>query len=70
MVASPLVAGALLWLSNRKDVMGEDRNGPVANTFGSLGLALLIAMAGYTAFKSIPDNIGKIRASQSVPAEK
>ena len=69
-VASPLVAGALLWLSNRKDVMGEDRNGPVANIFGSLGLAVLIAMAGYTAFKSIPDNIEKIRASQTVPAER
>ena len=69
-VASPLVAGALLWLSNRKDVMGEDRNGPVANTFGSLGLAVLIAVAGYTAFKSIPDNIEKIKASQTVPAER
>src|SRR5690606_1567823 len=26
-IASPLVAGVLLWLCNRRDVMGEQRNG-------------------------------------------
>ena len=54
-VASPLVAGTLIWLTNRRDVMGENTNGPVANAIAGLGLVMLVAMAGYTAFVKIPD---------------
>lgn len=48
-IVSPLMAAALLWLTNRTDVMGEHRNRVIVNVFASLGLLLLLAMAGYTA---------------------
>lgn len=48
-IASPLVAGVLLWLCNRRDVMGDDRNGWGLNLLGVLGVVTLIAMAIYTA---------------------
>ncbi len=48
-IASPLAAGALLWLTNRRDVMGEERNGPLLNILGGLGFLILLAMAWRTA---------------------
>lgn len=55
-IASPLVAAVLLWLCNRRDVMGEDRNGWGLNLLGASGLLTLIAMAIYTAvYKVWPD---------------
>jgi manganese transport protein len=48
-IASPLVAAVLLWLCNRRDVMGDDRNGWGLNLLGVFGLLTLIAMAMYTA---------------------
>jgi len=48
-------AGALLWLTNRRDIMGEQRNGWVMNLAATLGFLLLLAMAWYTAaFKVWP----------------
>ena len=41
-VASPLIAGSLLWLTNIKQLMGNERNGPVLNLLGVLGLLLLL----------------------------
>jgi Mn2+/Fe2+ NRAMP family transporter len=52
-IASPLVAAVLLWLCNRRDVMGEDRNGWGSNVLGGLGLATLLAMATYTATNKV-----------------
>ncbi len=63
-IASPLVAGALLWLCNRKDVVGEDTNGFVTNFFGGIGFVLLLGMAFYTATVVY----GKLTSKQS--AEK
>ncbi len=48
-IAGPLMAGVLLWLCNRKDLMGEDRNSPLMNALGGVGFVLLLAMAWYTA---------------------
>lgn len=48
-VAAPLMAGALLWLCNSRDIMGEHRNGPVVNFLAGVGFLLLLAMAWYTA---------------------
>tara|TARA_B100001029_G_scaffold31790_1_gene23797 strand:+ start:1732 stop:2970 length:1239 start_codon:yes stop_codon:yes gene_type:complete len=48
-IAGPLMAGVLLWLCNRKDLMGEDRNTPPMNALGGVGFVLLLAMAWYTA---------------------
>jgi len=44
-LGNPLMAVAMLWLANRKDVMGDRRNGPVANILGSIGLLVVILMA-------------------------
>jgi manganese transport protein len=56
-LAAPLMAGALLWLTNRRDVMGPDTNSVPRNIGAGLGFALLVAMAGYTALVSIPKNV-------------
>ncbi len=60
-LAAPLVAGALWWLTNRKDIMGSDRNSPTVNALAGLGFVLLLAMAAYTACVSIPANVQKLR---------
>jgi Mn2+/Fe2+ NRAMP family transporter len=54
-LAAPLMAAALLWLTNLESVMGEHRNGPLLNLAAGAGLVLLTAMAWYTAtFKVWP----------------
>ena len=73
-VAAPLVAGVLLWLTSRRDIMGDQVNTPVTTTFAGLGLVLLLAMAGKTAFSDIPKKIDALRnpppaAQAESPAE-
>lgn len=53
-VAAPLVAGVLLWLTSSRDVMGEHVNGPFTIVFASVGVIILVAMAGKTAFQDLP----------------
>lgn len=60
-VGAPLVAGVLLWLTSRRDVMGDDVNGPVTTAFAGVGLVLLLAMAANTAFVGLPDQVEKYR---------
>lgn len=64
-IASPLVAGVLLWLTSSRDVMGEHVNGPVTKALAGLGLVMLIAMAGKTAFVDLP---AKIEGYRTPPA--
>ncbi|MFQ6035631.1 MAG: Nramp family divalent metal transporter [Sedimentisphaerales bacterium] len=45
-IGNPLMAAALLWLANRKDVMGGRPNGVVLNILGGLGLLVVVLMAG------------------------
>lgn len=52
-IAAPLMAGVLLWLCNRKDYMGEHRNGPLLNIVGGIGFLVLLAMAWNTAFNKV-----------------
>ena len=52
-LASPLLAGTLLWLTNRKDVMGEQCNGLVTNCIAGLGFILLLGMAYYLATEKV-----------------
>ncbi|MCA9213808.1 MAG: Nramp family divalent metal transporter [Planctomycetales bacterium] len=56
-VAAPLVAGVLLWLTSSRDVMGVHVNKPITTLFGVVGLVLLIAMAGKTAFVDLPGKV-------------
>ncbi len=54
---NPLLAGVLLWLTNLRSIMGDDRNGPVTNILAAVGLVLLLAMAANTAFVQIPGKL-------------
>ena len=44
-IGNPLMAVTLLWLANRKDVMGDRRNKLVLNIIGGLGLLVVIFIA-------------------------
>ncbi|MCH8045648.1 MAG: Nramp family divalent metal transporter [Planctomycetes bacterium] len=52
-IVSPLVAGTLLWLTNRRDVMGEHVNGVWTNVLAACGFLLLLAMGAYTAVEKV-----------------
>ncbi len=58
-IAAPLVAGVLLWLTSSRDVMGAQVNRPGTIAFGMLGLLMLIAMAGKTAIVDLPARVNK-----------
>ncbi|WP_149498367.1 Nramp family divalent metal transporter [Roseiconus lacunae] len=47
-VASPVIAGTMLWLCNQQDVMGSHRNGWGLNVTGGIGFLILLAMSIYT----------------------
>jgi len=42
---NPLMAAAILWLANRKDIMGEKRNTLLLNILGGLGFVVVLLMA-------------------------
>ena len=44
-IGNPLMAAALLWLANRKDVMGERRNRWWVNVLGGLGFVVVLLLA-------------------------
>lgn len=44
-LGNPLMAITMLWLANRKDVMGDRCNGPIINILGGIGLLVVVAMA-------------------------
>lgn len=52
-LAAPLTAGVMLWLTNLRSVMGDERNGAVINVVAGLGFAMLLAIAGYTAVAKV-----------------
>lgn len=52
-IAAPLMAGTILWLSNCKDVMGEHTTGATVNVVAGIGFLVLLAMAGNTAINKV-----------------
>lgn len=44
-VGNPLMAVTILWLANRKDIMGERRNKLIHNILGGMGLLVVVFMA-------------------------
>jgi Mn2+/Fe2+ NRAMP family transporter len=44
-VGNPLMAATILWLANRKDIMGSRRNTLILNILGALGLIVVVLMA-------------------------
>lgn len=69
-IAAPLVAGALLWLSNRKDVVGNAGNGKISNVLGLIGFLLLLAMAWYTASVKIPEQLDKLKGKETSAVDR
>lgn len=65
-LAAPLVAGVLLWLTSSQDVMGEHVNSRSTVVLGSIGLAMLVAMAGKTAFVDLPPKIDSYLHPQTI----
>jgi Mn2+/Fe2+ NRAMP family transporter len=49
-IGNPLMAAAILWLANRKDVMGDRRNTIVLNILGAAGLLVVVLMAARVLF--------------------
>ncbi len=52
-IAAPLMAGTLLWLTNHKKIMGEHRNGLAINLVAGIGFILLVMMAYHTAVNKV-----------------
>lgn len=67
-VAAPLVAGVLFWLTSSRDVMGDQVSTPVQKVIASIGLAVLIGIGGKTAFVDLPKTINDYRAKQAASA--
>lgn len=44
-VGNPLMAATILWLANRRDIMGDRRNTVILNILGGLGLLAVMLMA-------------------------
>jgi len=44
-IGNPLMAATILWLANRKDVMGSRRNSAIMNVLGGLGFLVVLLMA-------------------------
>jgi len=44
-IGNPLMAGVLLWLANRKDIMGDRRNRLTINILATVGFLVVCAMA-------------------------
>lgn len=44
-IGNPLMAVTILWLANRKDIMGIRRNTMILNILGGLGLVIVVLMA-------------------------
>ena len=62
-VAAPLVAGVLLWLTSSRAVMGQYVNRPWTIAAGLIGFLLMLAMAGKTAFVDLPKTVDSYRQS-------
>ena len=59
-IAAPLLAAAMLWLTNQKHIMEQDRNSPGLNFAAGLGFVMLLAMAWYTATAKVWPKISQL----------
>jgi manganese transport protein len=64
-VAAPMVAGVLLWLTSSRKVMGQYVNRPWTIAAGLVGFLLLLAMAGKTALVDLPKTLDSYRQTSS-----
>jgi Mn2+/Fe2+ NRAMP family transporter len=52
-LGNPLMAAVLLWLANRKDIMGERKNSVIVNILGAVGLAVVLFLAVWMLYRVI-----------------
>lgn len=52
-LVAPLMAGVLWWLTNRRDIMGDDRNGWFLNVLAGAGFVLLLGMGARLAIQNV-----------------
>lgn len=64
-VAAPLVAGVLLWLTSSRSVMGDHTSGPGLRFLALAGFLILLAIAAQTAFVKIPAAVQQYRSAPS-----
>jgi len=62
-VAAPLLAGTLLWLTNSRAIMGEYRNSLPVNIVAGLGLVLLVMISWYIATEKVWPAVSGLLAS-------
>lgn len=65
-VASPLLAGVLWWLTSRRDLMGSHANSPAMHVGAAIGFLLLLGIAALIVFDKIPATFKKLQPA--IPA--
>ena len=50
-LGNPLMAGVMLWLANRRDVMGRHRNKWWINVLGAIGFLVVLGMAAFMVWR-------------------
>ncbi len=65
-IAAPLVAGSLWWLTSRRDIMGDLCNRRSTNVLAGIGFLLLLLIGAYTALVVIPQKVQKYRLQQQL----
>jgi len=66
-IAGPLLAGMMLFLTNSKSVMGEKTNGPILNGIGLVGFIFTLLFAWNTTVHKIPAGIQKMQQQKEAP---
>jgi Mn2+/Fe2+ NRAMP family transporter len=59
-LAAPLTAWALIWLTSNRKIMGEDTNSRLTNGLAWGGFTLLLAMAAYTLVAKVIPGVSKL----------
>ncbi|MFL2871004.1 MAG: Nramp family divalent metal transporter [Pirellulaceae bacterium] len=60
-LASPIIGGVLLWLTNRRDVMKDKVNGPITNALGVIGLLILLCISYDLIDRKLPAQLDKLK---------
>ncbi len=66
-LGNPLMAGVMLWLANRTDVMGPHRNKWWINVLGVIGFLVVLGMAAFMAWR-VDSQLAPLRHRAAMPA--
>ncbi|MBX3438885.1 MAG: hypothetical protein KF861_15445, partial [Planctomycetaceae bacterium] len=65
-LAAPLMAGTLWWLTSQRSLMGDHVNGPGSHLLAGVGFLLLLGMAYRLVTVEIPRGLETLRAKPQV----